>query len=208
MSPSVNDEPVAMNKPISINKGDIISFGALKFGARCYLAVKGGILTEMIMNSRSYYHPVTLQSQIRKGDRLKIANHSNEVSFFTALKQVDTAFHSPQISCIPGPEFDMVSQEENLIFSTNFTIRHESNRMGYRLKGNPISYPVNFNMLTSAVLPGTVQLTPSGQLITLMRDCQTTGGYPRILQVTTEAINHLAQKKAGESFYFEKLTVR
>jgi len=57
-------------------------------------------------------------------------------------------------------------------------------------------------MLTSAVLAGTVQLTPSGRLIILMRDCQVTGGYPRILQLSEESINTLAQKTTGDSFSF------
>jgi allophanate hydrolase subunit 2 len=43
-------------------------------------------------------------------------------------------------------------------------------------------------------------LTPSGKLIFLMRDCQITGGYPRILQVSEKSINHLSQKIFGEKF--------
>jgi len=35
-------------------------------------------------------------------------------------------------------------------------------------------------MLSSAVIPGTIQVPPSGQPIILMGDAQTTGGYPRI----------------------------
>lgn len=50
-------------------------------------------------------------------------------------------------------------------------------------------------IITSAVLPGTVQWTPNGHLIILMRDAQTTGGYPRILQLSESAINLLSQKK-------------
>jgi allophanate hydrolase subunit 2 len=51
------------------------------------------------------------------------------------------------------------------------------------------------------VLPGTVQWTPSGQLIVLMREGQTTGGYPRILQLTEGSINVLAQKNTNQSIY-------
>ena len=58
-------------------------------------------------------------------------------------------------------------------------------------------------ILTSGVLPGTVQLTPSGELIILMRDCQVTGGYPRVLQLTEEAINILAQKTTKDKIQFE-----
>jgi len=53
------------------------------------------------------------------------------------------------------------------------------------------------------VLPGTVQLTPSGKLIVLMRDCQTTGGYPRILQLSEQGINTLAQKFTNDTIEFE-----
>ena len=43
-------------------------------------------------------------------------------------------------------------------------------------------------------MPGTVQLTPQGKLIILMRDAQVTGGYPRIFQLTEQSINILSQK--------------
>ena len=62
-------------------------------------------------------------------------------------------------------------------------------------------------IITSPVLPGTVQLTPSGKLIILMRDCQTTGGYPRVLQLSLSAINCLAQKYTGQSITFRMRVV-
>ena len=81
-----------------------------------------------------------------------------------------------------------------------FTISNLNNRMGYQLK-EPIKNYLT-QLLTSAVLPGTVQLTPSGKLIVLMRDCQVTGGYPRILQLSRNAINVLAQKATGNNIQF------
>jgi allophanate hydrolase subunit 2 len=57
------------------------------------------------------------------------------------------------------------------------------------------------------VLPGTVQITPAGNLMVLMREAQTTGGYPRILQLTTESINALAQLKTGDTFRIKILDV-
>ena len=72
--------------------------------------------------------------------------------------------------------------------------------MGYKL------YEIIENklpsILTSAVLPGTVQLTPSGKLIILMRDCQVTGGYPRILQVSESSLSKLSQKFTGSKINF------
>ncbi len=44
---------------------------------------------------------------------------------------------------------------------------------------------------------------PSGNLIVLMKDAQTTGGYPRIFQLTEKSIAILAQKRAGDRFNFK-----
>jgi len=52
-------------------------------------------------------------------------------------------------------------------------------------------------------MPGTIQLPPSGLPIILMRDCQTTGGYPRVLQVRQEDINQLAQRRPGAELRFD-----
>ncbi len=77
-------------------------------------------------------------------------------------------------------------------------ISKDINRMGYRL--NEILENDISSILTSAVLPGTVQLTPSGKLIVLMRDCPVTGGYPRVLQLPKTAINRLLKKRQETSF--------
>ena len=51
-------------------------------------------------------------------------------------------------------------------------------------------------------MPGTVQLTPSGKCIILLQDCQVTGGYPRILQLSDIAIARVSQKISGDKIQF------
>ena len=75
-----------------------------------------------------------------------------------------------------------------------------NNRMAYQL--SPLLKNKLGSILTGPVLPGTVQLTPSGQLIVLMKDCQTTGGYPRVLQLSEHAIYSLAQKSTANEIKF------
>ncbi|WP_408034063.1 hypothetical protein [Tenacibaculum sp. 1_MG-2023] len=94
---------------------------------------------------------------------------------------------------IDGPEVSLNDVQKQQLEKQIFTISNDNNRMGYRLNetiDNELS-----SILTSAVLPRTVQLTPSGKLIILMRDCQVTGGYPRILQLTETSINHYHKKQ-------------
>src|SRR5690606_10271827 len=59
-------------------------------------------------------------------------------------------------------------------------ITPQSSRMGSRLEGPGLARQRALDMLSSAVVPGTIQVPPSGPPIILMGDAQTTGGYPRI----------------------------
>ena len=76
-----------------------------------------------------------------------------------------------------------------------------NNRMGYFFKNGLSSN--NFSIITSPVIPGTIQLTPSGKMIALMKDGQVTGGYPRILQMNHNSISILSQKKQGDNIRFK-----
>ena len=57
-------------------------------------------------------------------------------------------------------------------------------------------------MASSGVSFGTVQLLPEGQLIILMADHQTTGGYPRIAHIISAHLPILAQKKPNDALQF------
>lgn len=61
---------------------------------------------------------------------------------------------------------------------------------------------VNEELITSATGFGTVQLLPDGQLIILMADHQTTGGYPKIAHIISAHLPILAQKKPNDVMQF------
>lgn len=201
-SPKLNDVPTPLNSVKKVAKGSILSFGKRNYGVRTYIGVLGGLQTKEFLNSRSYYKGVTPEFIIQKGAILPIVSSKNSFQSSLAKVKVNKShFTSEDILCFKGPEFDLLSSEQvTLLQETIFSISSDNSRMGYRLN-EPI--PNTFNsMLTSGVLPGTVQLTPSGKLIVLMRDCQVTGGYPRVLQLSENAINILAQKTTGDKMRF------
>ncbi|MEQ9593577.1 MAG: biotin-dependent carboxyltransferase family protein [Cyclobacteriaceae bacterium] len=204
LSPQLNHQSINTGTAYHVAAGDVISFGEAKLGARCYLAVKGGFLAKSILNSASFYKAITGKDRFQKGDKIPIPEYEHDTASSNAsLRTEKDLFTTREIECTPGPEFEMLNhQDSEKIFSQEFAIAPDNNRMGYRLLSEPLQYPSDFSMLTSAVLPGTIQLTPSGQLLALMQDCQTTGGYPRILQLTFRGINCLAQKRSGDRFQF------
>ena len=204
MSPQLNATKISLNKSIAVKQGDVLSFGKMNTGFRCYLAVSGGIDTEIVMSSRSMYKDITKRYVLAKNDNLSIIESLAVNEKHASVKINKFQFSSEIIEVLKGPEFDKLSATQiEALCSTKFVISKDNNRMGYQLEQTVAN---NLDaIITSLVMPGTVQLTPSGKLIVLMRDCQTTGGYPRILQLKESAIHVLAQKYTGKRFSFRLL---
>lgn len=204
MSPTLNGEPMTMNFVYAVNTSDVLSFGHLMYGTRAYLGVKGGFMTEEKLKSRSFFGGITSKEKIEKGERVPIASYDADLEVTSSKIKVSSShFTTKKLEVTKGPEFHRLTKKQReMLFSKEFKIDKLNNRMGYQLKEkfSPIKQS---EIITSVTIPGTVQLTPSGRLIILMRDCPTTGGYPRVIQLTDLAINQLAQKKEGDSFKFD-----
>ena len=203
ISPQLNGKPIVLNKSIDIIADDVLSFGRLKYGFRAYLAVYRGFQTEMVMCSRSMYKNITTTSAIEKGDELSVLSLDKHTkSANTTLKIKKNHFETTTLQVYKGPEFSNLSKaQQKQLFTETFTVSKNNNRMGYQLE-NIIQNNLK-PIITSLVQPGTIQLPPSGQLIVLMRDGQTAGGYPRVLQLTENSINKLSQKRTGYTFTFQ-----
>lgn len=196
----INGKLIGNYKCYCIAKGDVLEYGSAKDGVRGYLAVKGGIRSDKILGSRSYYFPVTTERYLMDGDVLSYLPHEGNDE---PKSNLNTDYLSETLLEVHrGPEFDLLTDRQlGQLFGREFTVAKENNRMAYQLEEKLDVHTQS--MLTSATLPGTVQFTPSGKLIILMKDGQTTGGYPRILQLVPKAIAVLSQKKAGETILFK-----
>ncbi|MBQ4805293.1 biotin-dependent carboxyltransferase family protein [Aquimarina sp. MMG015] len=199
--PYLNDVRCKMNSQIKIVNGDVLKFKNVRNGVYGYVGIFSGFLSEFVLGSRSQYNQITKFSRLFKNDMIaydRISRFSTSNSLIS-----NTVFWNEldSLHVYKGPEFDMLSEtQKDILLNHDFTISDIRNRMAISLEEsleNDLS-----SMLSSPVLPGTVQLTPSGRLIVLMRDCQTTGGYPRILQLTKESINVIAQKRTGDQMCF------
>ena len=200
-SPKINEKLVDMNTVIKMKKGSVLSFGERKYGVRTYISVLGGFQTEERLKSRSFYSGITQKPRLEKGDILLFSEQNlPKNTGFSEFKSTEFLFFDEELECYPGPEYDLLTLGQKEILQQKFIISGDNNRVGYRLEE---SLENNIEpILTSGVLPGTVQLTPSGKLIVLMKDCQVTGGYPRVLQLSSFAISKLSQKMTGQKIKF------
>jgi 5-oxoprolinase (ATP-hydrolysing) subunit C len=107
------------------------------------------------------------------------------------------------IRALRGPEYDSFTDSaQEALWSDEWRVTPQSNRMGYRLAGRTLARESRLELLSHAVLPGTIQVPQNGQPIVLMSDAQTTGGYPRIGSVIRADLWRLAQVRLHGSIRF------
>lgn len=201
ISPQVDGQDIPMNQYQRISKGQKLSFGRLKHGCRAYLAIKG----RWISQARKNGLPLPA---LKKGDLIRVKADLGAGPSLSMEKSVFPSHRSIRI--YPGPEFGQFRREYlAFFFSRTWTISPQSNRMGYRLEGGEVPQPGIREIISSPILPGTIQVTGSGQPVVLLADAQTTGGYPRLGVVASEQINAFGQLKPGDSldFVFEPFPV-
>jgi KipI family sensor histidine kinase inhibitor len=223
----INGVPAPVWKTIAIKKGASLFFKNNNEGAKMYLSIAGGWDVKKIMNSSSTYLPANFGGYngrtLQQGDLLKANTKLSEVSlqiissiqsgknFIAALWSIQLPdffnYNVKIIRVLKGPEQDWFkdSSIENF-YSSSFIVSNAADRMGYRLNGSMIMKKESKELLSTAVTKGTLQVTPDGNMILLMSDCQTTGGYPRIAQVAAADLNICAQLKPGDSITFKEIS--
>lgn len=180
-------------------EGDIVKFSRLLKGARAYLALSGGVDVPLIMGSRSTYVPGEFGGfegrSLRKGD---ILNAGTDRALGPKSPQTTPLDEETTVRVVPGAEADQFSPTEaQYLLEGVWQVSPESNRMGLRLMGPVLETQSSGSMISTGLMPGSVQLPSDGQPIVIMRDGQTTGGYPRIFHVLSEDIDLLAQARGG-----------
>ena len=199
-SSTLNDIKISSYSAIEVNKGDILKINNSSIGSRCYISIQGVIISDTILGSKSFYHQITNSNIIEEGDIFLFKKNIRTLEQKHTHKKFEL---NKTINVFRGPEFKCLSKESvKTLFNEEFSIGI-NNRMAYNLL-QKIQDGID-SIISSGVIPGTVQLTPSGNIIILHRDCQTSGGYPRILQLNEKSLNDLAQLRTGDNIRFKLL---
>ncbi len=188
---NLNGKPVQFNKQIKLEKNDILHIRQIE--SRAYLAIRGGFKCEKKLESYSQYKGITEKQRLFKGDVIESLQSKEDFNKKHASVHYDIGFYKDEIIevfCLP--EYEVLSKSLRMKFNNTFSIASQSNRMAYQLEEKIVNQLEGIS--SKPVIPGTVQLTPKGNIIILMRDAQVTGGYPRIFQLTENSINKLSQK--------------
>lgn len=231
LSPTLAGQPAPMHRPVAVRAGTVLSFGAARAGCRAYLAVAGGLAVPLVLGSRATYLRAALGGwrgrALRAGDELpvgKLSPTNQQLRQLIAPDVLPTTWVAarwtpgptlrprprPQlvIRAVRGPEHEQFSPASQQAFWREpFALTPAADRMGYRLQGPTLTRETPTELLSSAVTFGTVQVPPGGQPIVLLADAQTTGGYPRLVQVITADFSALAQAQPGQALRFQEVSL-
>lgn len=223
LQPYLNEKAIPLHQPYFVAANSVIEIKQPIRGFRLYMAIAGGVAAEFFLNSYSTNLLVKAGGfegrPLRKGDIVSCKNllTDTQKKLLQVLKKSTEFFitHeklkliSKTIRVLKGAEWNyLTSEAQQKITTTTFTIGQQSNRMGYRLIGEELQTNQPCEIISSAVTQGTVQLTPSGEMILLMADSQTVGGYARIMQVCFVDLSLLAQKKPGDEIQFQIVSLQ
>jgi antagonist of KipI len=215
-SPEIDGTAIQLLQPIWIPAGSTLQFKQVQQGTCCYLAIHGSFALEPWIDSCSTQIKLGVGGwkgrALQKQDRIPLAFPDIVRSIFPgmlpkALPWKAMPWQDPapanEIWIVEGPEIGLLDEQSNTSLEyDSFTMLPASDRMAYSLKGPALSMIGNEQLVSSAVVFGTLQLLPDGQLMALMADHQTTGGYPRVGQVIQAHLSKLAQCRPGERIRF------
>ena len=224
----LDGKPVDNWRSSFAKKGNVLKFRGKLAGNRAYLSVAGGLQIEKWLGSASTNLTAAIGGykgrQLQKGDRIGLntkstnkptevgtpnnsATRSEFVSRRISRSLVPPYSRFPVVRIIAGAEYGLLTASGQEALNQNFAISNDSNRMGFRLIGPPLDLLESKELLSSAVSFGTIQLLPDGQMIVLMADHQTSGGYPRIANVITRDLPLVAQLGPDDKLAFQLVSI-
>ncbi len=199
----------------TVRKGQTLKFLKANGGKRCYIVVKGGYDIEKWLGSSSTNLTAKVGGfkgrKLKKGDKIRL-NSTAKIRNTVMSEKISRSIiphysKSPTIRIVRGAEYkNLTALSEQEFLSNNFKISNRSDRMGFRVEGKQLHLLNRRDMISAAVDYGTIQLLRDGQMVILMADHQTTGGYPRIAHVISQDLPLVAQLGAGDSVSFHVIS--
>jgi antagonist of KipI len=228
-SPTIGQHAVPLWRAVRANAGAVLAFGSCAGGCRAYLAVAGGIDVPIVLGSRATHLRAKFGGlegrALRVGDVLPSGTPSEPArrlmdqlagggdrpaaTEWRLGRSVIPSYPThPTIRVVSGAGYEQMNPASQQRFlESSFIITADSDRMGYRLQGPTLDLPVPTEPISQPICMGSIQLLPQGQMVVLMADCQTTGGYPQIAHVASADQQVVAQLKPGDSMKFTRVSL-
>ncbi|MGQ9735422.1 MAG: 5-oxoprolinase subunit PxpB [Thermaceae bacterium] len=193
MVPLLEGEALPPGQSFLLKRGQTLRFKSTREGVRGYLAVAGGVEARRFLGSASPDLRGRIGRPLQAGDLLGVERE----------KPVRPGYALPLPSLPPlrlrllkGPQY--TKEALRALASSPFTLIG-GDRMGLRLEGPEVP---GGEVRSEATPLGGVQVPPSGEVILLLNDKGSLGGYAKPALVHPKDLWLLAQMRVGERVTF------
>ena len=206
----IDNKSIPFNEIVKISANQTLSIGQTMEGARCYLAVKGGIDVTNVFSSKTTHLTSKMGGidgrALIKDDQLMIGKSMTGVAPIVYNNILD--INMSKLLIIKGIQENYISKLtwKNFL-DQEYKVSNLSSRMGIRLEGESLKLENNNEIITEGVPLGAIQLPRSGNPIISFVEHQTTGGYPKIANVISSEMHKVGQLKPGDKFKFELISL-
>jgi len=193
-----------------VRPGDELAFsGGHDRGMRAYLCLADGIDVPVQLGSRSTDLTAGFGGfegrSLRAGDRLQVG-HERADTKAPGISTVSRPGDTFRVG--RGPQVERFDEDAyTALFSREFTVSPQSNRLGLRLEGPSMPPLGGADIVSEGLVTGTIQVTGEGQPIVMMPARATIGGYPKIATVIAADLDRLGQLRPGQRIRFAEVTL-
>ncbi|CAN5170413.1 biotin-dependent carboxyltransferase family protein [soil metagenome] len=200
--------PAPHGRVLQARAGDVLTVDSITAGRFLYLCIRGGLEVPVVLGGRGTYLPAAFGGfegrRLASGDVLRPGPIiSAEPTAREVPHELRTIEMSDPLGLVRGPQADALPQKQwHALIAEGIVVSPHSDRTGYRLAGLAAAHVSTVSGRSEPSCSGAVQLTPAGELIVLMADGPTVGGYPKIGIVAAAHLPRLAQAAVGERLRF------
>ncbi|PYK86127.1 MAG: urea amidolyase [Verrucomicrobia bacterium] len=216
---------VAAGHAALVRSGQELMFNQPKVGCRCWLGISGEIDVPIVLGSRSTDLRTNFGGfdgrALRDGDEIALGRNSKHAQSLVDLLREQRispwspphdwsspAQREPILRVMRGSDWNRFNDVTIQRFTNEvFIVSPDSDRMGVRLEGIELKRNHDIDLISEAVVPGTIQVPPGGKPIVLLGDCQTIGGYPKIAHVISVDLPIAAQLRVGDRVRFHEVSL-
>lgn len=190
--------------------GDELAIDPPTEGARAYVAVGGGLEVPELLGGRA----TDLKSGygghqgrgLLRGDRLPLGVRPSgrlPEGGIGALSPPGRNAVGRALRVLPAAEWGEFTEEARQRFaSVGWRVTTAADRQGCRLDGPELQRERRRELLSHGIVPGTVQVPPSGRPIVQLAEANTCGGYPKIATVIEADLWRLGQAMPADELRF------
>lgn len=202
----IGGEPVDTWSTVVLPADQPLTVQNIRQGLRVYIAVRGGMETDVVLGSCTPDSIAKIGSRVSGGQRIPLKQPTgslNSRATSVASKDIPRYGSTWQIGVCPGPDTETIFKDYfNFFLDQVYTVSPDSNHVGIRLKGTPMEGHRPTEVLSRGAGIGGVEILPTGQPIVLHRGRGVTAGYPIIAVVSSADLGMIGQARPGDAIRF------